>query len=882
MFTFDRKPRPSSAQSPAPKRESQSAAVGRAALDADVGGELSPPLAPGSRFDFASIPILPPLTQRKLTISSPEDPVEREADKVADKVMRTPQTAPIGSELHRAKAEGGTSPTLAPPVVHEVLARPGRPLEPAARGAMEGRFGGADFSSVRVHDDARAAESALSVGAHAYSVGSDVVFAAGRYGPGTAAGDRLLAHELAHTLQGGATTLRRQPSDTPLLDVGTDEPQSLTGSIDDSNPQAVRSEIARIRRWLARQLPGTDNATTQHLHEELARLEARLGPALPRTTVWDAFAPLFNKEFAGVLNVFGVPPTPLVPARLQALFTDTQRKKLQDFIISRRIPERLFNSIDRGKTTAQQRLLLSAHILANGIYRPGSFDQRVHAQFCFHWVQIVHHYAGATPPGAGFSGGVMGTFDPMGAAVLTTGKEIDVSNPKRVSKPDLPTEESPGVVETPPPCGPGLEGTMKDVSPAPAKPSPGGLGPLHEGTKQAEAAEKAEAANPGKGAKFYRQPHLPFEKLNDIQTGDWLYIYNANASEGGGHSVIFSHWETGKDQVRTPPGARFRVAIVWSQPRPDTGGVRHKARLGDRFVPNPENNLDPFVTPVTHISRVTPDTGPATTAAEMLPGRTGAAATKLTKDNEDFLKGKKLKGPVNRKKLNAWLRDKNQSFMASLGTHLDPGQRDVLRDVNRGEDLEALVRLYQRLRTLSTNARVLDENMRAYYAKRDPTYKAAKEKKEAASATAAKQLRDIEVEIQSVESDPRLKDQALVRELEAAAAEMQREISKLTDGPERDELKMRRERFLDRAAAARGVQRKNVELRASREKALKTRDAAEATKLPFGVVHPGDLRKEERRQSTTGKLADINSDIEWDKLVDPAPVVPPTATPKKP
>jgi hypothetical protein len=506
----------------------------------------------------------------------------------------------------------------------------------------------------------------------------------------------------------------------------------------------------------------------------------------------------------------------------------------------------------------------------------------VHAQYCFHWVQIVHHYAGATPPGAGFSGGVMGTFDPMGAAVITTGKEIDVSNPQRVSKLNLPSEESPGVVEMPPSCGPGQEGTLKEVSPDPVKPPLCGLGPLHEGTMQAEAAEKAEAADPGKGSRFYRQPHLPFEKFNEFQTGDWLYIYNANASEGGGHSVIFSHWETGKDLVQTPPGARFRVAIVWSQPRPDTGGVQHRANLGDRFVPNPANNLAPFVTPVTHVSRVTPDTGPATTAAGMLPGRTGAAATKLVKDNEDFIKGKKLKGPVNRKKLNTWLRDKNQSFMASLGTHLDPGQRAVLRDVNQGDDLEALVRLYQRLRTLNANARLLDENMRAYYAKLDPTYKAAKEKKEAASATEARHLRDIEVEIKSVESDPRLKDPTLVRELEAAAADVQREISKLQDGPERDELKMRRERYLDRADAARGVQRKNVELRADRDKALKARDAVEAIKLPFGVVHPGDLRKEERRQGTTGKLADINSDIEWDKLVDPAPTAPPTATPKKP
>jgi outer membrane protein OmpA-like peptidoglycan-associated protein len=74
---------------------------------------------------------------------------------------------------------------------------------------MEARFG-ADFSAVRVHDDARAAESARAVDAHAYAVGSDLVFGAGRYAPGTASGDRLLAHELAHTLQQGGVARRLQ------------------------------------------------------------------------------------------------------------------------------------------------------------------------------------------------------------------------------------------------------------------------------------------------------------------------------------------------------------------------------------------------------------------------------------------------------------------------------------------------------------------------------------------------------------------------------------------------------------------------------------------------------------------------------------------------
>src|SRR5207344_1937947 len=74
---------------------------------------------------------------------------------------------------------------------------PGQPLGPATRAYFEPRFG-YDFSQVRVHSDTRAAESARSVNALAYTLGSNVVFGAGQYAPASSAGQRLLAHELAH------------------------------------------------------------------------------------------------------------------------------------------------------------------------------------------------------------------------------------------------------------------------------------------------------------------------------------------------------------------------------------------------------------------------------------------------------------------------------------------------------------------------------------------------------------------------------------------------------------------------------------------------------------------------------------------------------------
>jgi hypothetical protein len=87
---------------------------------------------------------------------------------------------------------------------------PGRPLDPATRAFMEPRFGH-DFSRVRVHADALAAESAAAMEAAAYTVGHDVVFGAGQYAPETSRGRSLLAHELAHVVNPALGWLSRSP-----------------------------------------------------------------------------------------------------------------------------------------------------------------------------------------------------------------------------------------------------------------------------------------------------------------------------------------------------------------------------------------------------------------------------------------------------------------------------------------------------------------------------------------------------------------------------------------------------------------------------------------------------------------------------------------------
>jgi len=164
-----------------------------------------------------------PMVQTKLAVSQPGDVYEQEADRVAEQVMRMP-----GSTLQRAcascaaggapcprcagekkelvqrstgnlKLETGNSNTSVPDNFLHSLG-PGQPLDASTRAFFEPRFGH-DFSQVRIHADSKAAESARSVNALAFTVGRDVVFGAGQYAPETSTGQRLLAHELTHTVQ---------------------------------------------------------------------------------------------------------------------------------------------------------------------------------------------------------------------------------------------------------------------------------------------------------------------------------------------------------------------------------------------------------------------------------------------------------------------------------------------------------------------------------------------------------------------------------------------------------------------------------------------------------------------------------------------------------
>jgi hypothetical protein len=107
-------------------------------------------------------------------------------------------------------------------MVTEVLNAPGEALDRSVRTEMESRFG-VDFSGVRIHRDACAAESAGAVHAHAYTSGSDLVFAEGRYTPDTDKGQRLTARELTHVVQQAAGPVAGTPTADGCLSISDPE-----------------------------------------------------------------------------------------------------------------------------------------------------------------------------------------------------------------------------------------------------------------------------------------------------------------------------------------------------------------------------------------------------------------------------------------------------------------------------------------------------------------------------------------------------------------------------------------------------------------------------------------------------------------------------------
>jgi hypothetical protein len=210
--------------------------------------------------------------QAKLEVGAVDDPLEHEADRVAEQVTRMPaagiSTTTVPPQISRKcaaceeeeqlqKKHAGTAAITVrevPAVVHEVLRAPGHPLDNSSRAYFESRFGH-DFSRVRVHSGAAANRSAQTVNARAYTVGHNIVFGSSQFAPRSQEGRRLIAHELTHVLQqSGGRSLHGEfagqhisRASASLLSRKTPGPDAEKQKNETEKNKAVKQHIKQLR-----------------------------------------------------------------------------------------------------------------------------------------------------------------------------------------------------------------------------------------------------------------------------------------------------------------------------------------------------------------------------------------------------------------------------------------------------------------------------------------------------------------------------------------------------------------------------------------------------------------------------------------------------------
>jgi len=274
--------------------------------------------------------------QAQLEVSHPGDPAEREADQVAERMMGTPAAAaqplsegrltqpPAAVEKADRESELGQAPTGADldaqngvlPHAQEAVSAAsnsaGQPLPSALQGRFEQTLG-VDLSTVRVHTGSPSVEANKSISARAYTVGNDIHFDQGQYDPESSAGQRLLAHEVVHTVQQGshrAVQAKLIQADgvnqkTQPASAGTTSGAPTTAGTTPGAPATAGAAVASPGTASTTPAPGTSTPAAPPVNEPLGvKLVAVARVYTADKTTWaiTSGTPLVSQQFK---------PTPL-------------------------------------------------------------------------------------------------------------------------------------------------------------------------------------------------------------------------------------------------------------------------------------------------------------------------------------------------------------------------------------------------------------------------------------------------------------------------------------------------------------------------------------------------------------------------------------------
>ncbi len=277
--------------------------------------------------------------QESLAVGAPNDPFEREADKIGRQVMDNfdqasgiqrklsgigvqpmIQAMPVGTRISRmvqrrqaaiqAKCDECEQEGLAQPkslgiqyagegamVSADIeskinsLKGSGQPMDVQTKTIMESSFG-ADFSGVRIHTGSGAVQMSQELNAHAFTVGSDIYFNQGRYQPQTKQGAGLLSHELTHTVQQGAVVQSKSIKRKSLSRMLAKHAMAHLSSMD--NPALSRKEMAQLEKMPEEEMmqqkeilesQEVDKVQKKDSRLSLRRCNKKANPTLKKTQV---------------------------------------------------------------------------------------------------------------------------------------------------------------------------------------------------------------------------------------------------------------------------------------------------------------------------------------------------------------------------------------------------------------------------------------------------------------------------------------------------------------------------------------------------------------------------------------------------------------------
>ncbi|WP_020588531.1 DUF4157 domain-containing protein [Desulfobacter curvatus] len=486
----------------------------------------------------------------------------------------------------------------------------------------------------------------------------------------------------------------------------------------------------------------------------------------PVPSLSDQFVNLFNRHFSSIRHILRPRPGSISsPGRspeeisaeatsanrelsareIAANFTPGQINLLSQYLTSHIIPERLFNGDETNLLDAGQRIVISAHILANGVYNSGFRLQEVYPRMCFHWAHIVYHYAGVTPPSGPLTVGVMGTTDPTGQVVLGGGTTEDQdqggvlpapgrrrARERRLEEARVAMETARGPVDSATreaqgaqqerdrahAAIPRLQAQQRQEIQEASQEQRRALRDRHRDALSA-ARQRLRVANRERNEanrrlqsatqrfNSARREHSSMEDIarqaisrrgeispddiRNLQRGDWLYIYTNVDTRTGDHSVIFSRW---LNFVEVSPTRVYGQAELYSG-SPQRPGRTHTEWIGSFSGSENSHNVHG----ITRFQRMSSGSNPADTTNEILPPLSSRTSSRAVIANRSFIEGRDL----DRSAVMQRLAEQNRSLLDALAWRITPNQRALLLTINQEDNLERRVQLNERLRNLSSN-----------------------------------------------------------------------------------------------------------------------------------------------------------------------------------